>query len=754
MRRTWFVIVACASLALSLAAPSAGAPAADPGGVLPPAAHADVDRDGLSDDLEHLLRGTADGDLVDVVVTLAHAGERGALERAVGPFTVIRQFGLIRGFAAEVTAGQARALAAQPGVLRVEPDFEVAAFNAAANADFGAVAARADYGVDGYDAEVCVVDTGVDIGHEQFDSKLDTSGNIPFYDAINGLSTAYDDHGHGTHVAGTAVGDGTDASGSAHPHGGVAPGAALSAAKVLDANGSGSASQVVAGVDWCADRAEVDVISMSLGSASSSDGNDSISLAVDAAVDKGKVVVVAAGNSGDAPYTVGSPAAARKAITVAAASEWSSGGSGAPNASRGIHLAPWSSRGPTADDRTKPDITAPGMTITSARYDTTSGYATYSGTSMATPFTSGAAALMLAAGATHAEVKSIIAATAQDRGPSGQDDDWGHGLLDVAAAVAQSTSSSAQTDFPTHMFISDSVANNGSWSYTFNVSDTTVPIAATVIIDGKFSCGARLWGACLLYEWDGPDLDVELRDPSGVVIDESLCPLNCHSNSIGRQETIDVMPTTAGDYTLVVYPYDGDPNNGKGGAFTVDLSFGPVATSDGGGGGGGTTNTAPVSSFTYSCSDLACDFDGTGSSDADGDALTYQWDFGDGNTATGATATRTFQSGGTYTVLLTVSDGVDSDTSSQDVTVTESSAGGIALDATGYKVRGRHTVDLTWDGATSTEVDVYRDGALIATPANSGAYTDSTDNRGGATYTYQVCEAGTETCSAVVTVEF
>src|SRR5439155_17010279 len=75
-------------------------------------------------------------------------------------------------------------------------------------------------------------------------------------------------------------------------------------------------------------------------------------------------------------------------------------------------------------------------------------------------------------------------------------------------------------------------------------------------------------------------------------------------------------------------------------------------------------------------------------------------------------------------------------------------AGGlITLSAAKRKVEGINTVRLTWSGATSTDIDVYRDGIVIATVPNTGTYTDSTGMTGRARFTYKVCEAGTLTCS-------
>src|SRR4030095_16324472 len=78
----------------------------------------------------------------------------------------------------------------------------------------------------------------------------------------------------------------------------------------------------------------------------------------------------------------------------------------------------------------------------------------------------------------------------------------------------------------------------------------------------------------------------------------------------------------------------------------------------------------------------------------------------------------------------------------------------ITLSAAGRKVGGINTVRLTWDGATSPNVDVYRNGVVIVTTANDGLHIDSTGDTGRARYTYQVCEAGTQTCSNEKTVSF
>jgi serine protease AprX len=569
MRRAGLVLLVLVGALLPPAASSA-ATGGGSSGVRP--ALADRDGDGLSDSLEVRLRRLDDGDPVSVVVTFDGRGDVQAAHRAVGAFRVTRTFSLVHGIAATMTKEQATELAGVPGVFRVEQNVLVHAFLNAADADFGTERARTDFGVTGTGVEVCIVDTGVDPNHEQLDSKAP----IPFFDAVNGQAVAYDDHGHGTHVAGIAVGDGVGGPNAA-TFAGVAPGASLSVAKVLNSAGSGTEAQVLAGIDWCAARASVRVISMSFGTSLASDGLDAISQAVNAAAAAGKVPVVAAGNSGDDPMTVGSPAAASGAITVGAVAEWSAP-VGAANHSDGVYLAPFSSRGPTLDGRTKPDVASPGVTITSAQAGTTSGYVTFSGTSMATPFVSGTVALALQASPAWGptEVRAALEGTADDRGLPGKDNDYGAGLLDGYGFVAAAEGTTGQTAFPAWTSISGTVANHGLWSQSFTVgaADLGVPIAATVLTDGALVCVFGIPGFCFDYDW-GPDLEARLIDPNGAVLDTSTCPVGDECGN-GRQETVHAMPTVAGTYVLQVWPTEDAPHNGAGGTFHVDLSTGPV----------------------------------------------------------------------------------------------------------------------------------------------------------------------------------
>jgi subtilisin family serine protease len=167
-------------------------------------------------------------------------------------------------------------------------------------------------------------------------------------------------------------------------------------------------------------------------------------------------------------------------------------------------------------------------------------------------------------------------------------------------------------------------------------------------------------------------------------------------------------------------------------------------------------NNSPTASFTFSCTDLTCSFNGSASSDSDGSIASYSWNFGNGSGGSGATINHTYGAGGTFTVTLTVTDDDGaSDSTSQSVTVSSGGGGGgITLSAVGFKQQGLQKADLTWSGATSANVDIYRNGVVITVTANDGVHRDNIDRRGGGTYTYKVCEAGTATCSNEATITF
>ncbi len=268
-----------------------------------------------------------------------------------------------------------------------------------------------------------IVDTGIDPNHADFAGRIMARKNF-----AGGAED--DENGHGTHVAGIAAGNGATSNGR---YVGVAPQAELHIAKVLDRYGNGLMSNVMAGIEWAIDQG-VQVINLSLGGSGSCDGTDALSTLCDAAVTQaGVVMCVAAGNDGPSASTVGSPGCARQVITIGATDD-------------DDHVTNFSSRGPTADGRVKPDVCFPGEGIVSAQAAGTQlgpvvspGYISLDGTSMATPHASGSACLLLQANPalTPAQVKSIFQDAAIDLFLPANTQ--GTGRVDVAQAVSLAT---------------------------------------------------------------------------------------------------------------------------------------------------------------------------------------------------------------------------------------------------------------------------------------------------------------------------
>lgn len=207
---------------------------------------------------------------------------------------------------------------------------------------------------------------------------------IAGYDFVNNDNDPMDDNDHGTHVTGIISSD------DAYSRG-IANGTKIMAAKVLDANGNGYESDVIAGIDWCLNNS-AQIISMSLGGDeyNGTCDDDAVAEAVNDANDKGAVVVVAAGNSGQ--YGLTTPACASKAIAVGATDKNKS-------------VVGFSSKG------SELDIVAPGYEINSTFPN--NGWYKMSGTSMAAPHVSGVIALMLEAnpGLSNADIKNILSST-------------------------------------------------------------------------------------------------------------------------------------------------------------------------------------------------------------------------------------------------------------------------------------------------------------------------------------------------------
>ncbi|WRZ78031.1 S8 family peptidase (plasmid) [Streptomyces sp. NBC_01237] len=272
---------------------------------------------------------------------------------------------------------------------------------------------------DGTGVKIAVVDTGIDATHPDLAGKVVAERNF------SGSADAKDHVGHGTHVASTAAG-----TGAKDPRfKGVAPGARLINAKVLDDRGIGDDSSIIAGVDWAVAQG-ADIISMSLGSPDTV-GIDPMEAQVNKiSAEKGILFAVAAGNSGPGQGTVASPGSADAALTVGAVDD-------------NDLIADFSSVGPrTGDGAVKPDITAPGVGITAAAAAGTAGqnppgYISMDGTSMATPHVAGAAAILKQKNPTWtgAQIKAVLTGSA--KGSSQSVFQQGSGRLAVDKAIDQ-----------------------------------------------------------------------------------------------------------------------------------------------------------------------------------------------------------------------------------------------------------------------------------------------------------------------------
>lgn len=578
MSRPFLLLVAVATLAVALPAPVASldaapapleAPASDAPwaralvATLPRATHVnDEDANKVFDDLDAALVAGAPTDRVRVIVSFVDgvSTEAGvARVRALAPDAPVdKQFRIIPAYAGALRLDEALRVARFPEVRQIEldragvPELDTATALMGADAVVDGMGITGSFdGVEGEfsaaDVAIAVLDTGFDGQHVD----LQEGKIVKFLDLGAGKEEAYDEGGHGTHVASIAAGLGR----GDPEYRGVAPGAGIVGIKITGA-GKSAMSLAIEGYEWIVehkDQHNIRVATISFGFGIATDGTTALERAVDAAWDAGIVCFKSNGNSGPERGTMTVPAAARGILAVGSMLDAQPPASVDPlpvGGSGGFSLSTYSSRGPTADGRVKPDVAAPGQSIMAAANGTKDGYVALSGTSMAAPFAAGTAALMVSANPALAPdaVRAILFGTAEDWGVGGPDVDYGNGRIRVDLAVRESLrragAEAADVEPPVVPFheVRAGIVGTATYEGTLEVNDTSNPIAGTFIAEGK-----------LLF--------VEIRSPSDELVGRLSAPVPA------RQHVLGFTPSEKGTYAFRVAAPPGTP-------FVVDFSHG------------------------------------------------------------------------------------------------------------------------------------------------------------------------------------
>lgn len=359
--------------------------------------------------------------------------------------------------------------------------------------------------------KIAILDTGIDKTHPML------QGKVILEKVFTGENHAYDIKGHGTHVAGIAAGRKV----SSDSYNGVAPDALLINAKVLNDTGSGNDIGIINAINWAIDPDGnpgtddgADVISMSLGGPYSDIDSPLLSAIKDAA-DAGVIVVVASGNCGpDAPSAdcggyigVTTPGISPDAITVGAVDDFN-------------NIASFSSGG-YVNGFIKPDVVAPGVNINSSQPG--GSYASWSGTSMATPHVAGAVALLLQSNhnLNPEQVKYILEYTGVHLGEPGKDIKYGSGLINASKFVPSNVDKllKYRLEFP------EAIARGAKLNIIVNTtSDNVVDINATIIDPKKntylvnfTNTTAHLWNTSFINtsEYGEYSLNISILDKEG-----------------------------------------------------------------------------------------------------------------------------------------------------------------------------------------------------------------------------------------------
>ena len=682
-----------------------------------------------------------------------------------------------------------------------------------------------------HDVVVGVIDTGTDYNHPDLAANIWTNPNeiasngidddnngviddVHGFSAVNNNGNPMDGQGHGTHVAGSIGASGDNATGVV----GVNWNVTMIPCQFLGADGSGTTAGAIACINYFTNLKQNHGVNVRLTSNSWGGGgfSQALSDAIQAGNDAGILFIAAAGNDADnSDQTPHYPSSYNLPGIISVAST-----------DRSDNLSSFSTYGAVSVD-----LGAPGSAILSTTPNNT--YASYSGTSMATPHVAGAAALVwsLNPELTIAEMKTLLMdsgdslAALTGKTVSGKRLNVKNALdaADPEPGFSLGLTPALQTvtagDVVTYTLSVNDIAD---WQGVVNLTANATPaipgltLSAVQAVPGQTivltapTSSQTAWGTYQISV-NGLDETGELTKsvaatlkvlPAGLqdLPFENTSPVAIPDNNVGGISSVINVPdsgtvfgvtvgvnishTWIGDLTVKLVSPAGSEfvlHNKEGGSadnlvksWTLDNFNGEVINgdwkllvSDTASIDTGTLNSwnlniraltdaqpdpiAPVADFTYVADDRLVSFTNT-SSDADSSALSYAWDFGDGQTSSEQNPQHQYAADGSYNVTLTVTD--ESELSSVKTSTVQVVELDIVLELLrAQRARtGSSIVDLRFSGALQN-VDVYRNGTKVATTSNAGSFRDRFNSQ-ATSVTYKICHQGTNECSNDLVVQF